>query len=211
MQLVILRHGRTQANEDHLYVGAHLDLPLSKNGRIDARNCGCNADISTVYVSPMLRARETARICFPQARQIPVEDFREMDFGVFEGRSADSMANDTAYRSWIDNWCIGKCPGGEDVASFTTRVSARVKELLCQAAQEGAERLVIAGHSGTVLAIMNTFTQGPNTEGVVDGKAYFEWLVSNAEGYFADVHFDDDGNPHLIDPIHFTNLDFLNR
>ena len=211
MQLVILRHGRTQANEDHLYVGAHLDLPLSRNGRNDARDCGCNADVETVYVSPMLRARETARICFPKAAQIPIEDLREIDFGVFEGRSAESMADDEAYRSWVDGWCVGRCPGGEDMSGYTARVSACVKELLCTCAQSGADRLVITAHSGTVLAIMNSFAPGPNANGVVDGKAFFEWLVGNAEGYHAQVQFDDNGNPQLIDPVHFTKLDFMSR
>ncbi len=211
MQLIILRHGRTQANEDHLYVGAHLDLPLSANGRRDARACGFCTDVETVYVSPMLRARETARICFPKAHQVPLEALREMDFGEFEGRSAESMADDAAYRSWIDGWCIGTCPGGEDVSDFTARVNACVKRLLCESAEKGTERLVIAGHSGTVLATMNSFTEGPNAEGVVNGKAYFEWLVGNAEGYHAQVQFDDDGTPRLANPVHFTSLDFMNR
>ena len=32
MRLVLIRHGRTRANEEHLYCGS-TDLPLSENGR----------------------------------------------------------------------------------------------------------------------------------------------------------------------------------
>ena len=39
----------------------------------------------------MTRARQTARILFPEAEQIVVPGLREMDFGTFEGRNYVEM------------------------------------------------------------------------------------------------------------------------
>lgn len=206
MQLIVLRHGRTQANEDDLYVGAHLDLPLSKNGRADARACGSVANIHHVYVSPMLRACETARICFPTALQTPIEALREMDFGSFEGRSPKSMENDMEYRAWVDSWCTSRCPGGENRAEFTRRTAQAVKRLLIDARDNAEELIIIIAHSGTVLATMDSFVQKQAPE---DEDTYFNWLVGNGEGRYADVEFDKMGNPILVNPKHFSSLEFM--
>ena len=208
MQFIVLRHGRTQANEDNLYVGAHLDLPLSKNGRADARTCGCSDKVTSVFVSPMLRARETARICFPQARQIPLEALREMDFGAFEGRSPDSMENDAAYRAWVDSMCTTRCPDGETRDEFTRRVADTVEGLLIDASAYGTENVTIVAHSGTVLAAMDTFAHKHGDDHKKE-DTYFSWLVSNGEGYRASVEFDAHGRPYFMQPEHFVTLDFL--
>ena len=213
MQLIILRHGRTQANEDDLYVGAHLDMPLSAHGRKDARACGCSEDVKMVYVSPSLRARETARICFPAARQHVIEALHEMDFGAFEGRSPDSMADDADYRAWVDGWCSGKCPGGEDRATFTQRVHDAVYQLLIEAKAHARERVIIVAHSGTVFATMSSLCihAKSGNDCADEGRAYFSWLVGNAEGYYAEVVFDEAKNPSLESPVHFTDLGFMGK
>lgn len=209
MQLIVLRHGRTQANEDNLYVGAHLDLPLSANGRADARACGQAGAAALVYVSPMLRARETARICFPRARQTPIETLREMDFGKFEGRSPDSMEDDAEYRAWVDSYCTIRCPGGETRDEFTERVASSVAQILLDAREKEAPYVIIVAHSGTVLATMDTFARKTDKGRPAEEDTYFSWLVGNGEGYHAEVEFDGDGTPYLVGPKRFSNLQFM--
>ena len=51
-----------------------------------------------VYVSPLCRAVDTARVLFPAARLVPVHDLREMGFGIFEGRNYVEMERDPDYR-----------------------------------------------------------------------------------------------------------------
>ena len=88
MRLVMLRHGATAGNEERRYVGRRTDEPLSDLGRTQCARLGTFGQVCAVYTSPLLRARQTARLCFPSARIIPVEDLAEYDFGAFEGRSA---------------------------------------------------------------------------------------------------------------------------
>ena len=83
MQIYLLRHGQTEYNAQHRYQGQQ-DIPLSAAGRAQLRPAGFMPDVA--YVSPLIRARQTAEIFFPGCPQIIVQDLREMCFGSFEGR-----------------------------------------------------------------------------------------------------------------------------
>ena len=88
MKIYLLRHGQTTYNVEKRYQGT-LDIPLSEEGRAQL----VRADISPkkVYVSPLIRARSTADILFHEAEQVVIDDFREMCFGIFQGRNYIEM------------------------------------------------------------------------------------------------------------------------
>lgn len=121
MKIYLLRHGLTEYNKDKRYQGTR-DIPLSAEGRAQL----AVADIApeTVYVSPLSRARSTAEIVFPQAEQVVVDDFREMCFGIFEGRNYIDMERDPEYLAWVGGNCEGSVPGGERKAEFSARTCA---------------------------------------------------------------------------------------
>ena len=62
MQIYLLRHGQTEYNAQHRYQGQQ-DIPLSAAGRAQLRPAGFMPDVA--YVSPLIRARQTAEIFFP--------------------------------------------------------------------------------------------------------------------------------------------------
>ena len=66
-----------------------------------------------VFVSPMLRCRQTAEILFPQIPQIEIDPWREMDFGEFEGKNYAQLNGDLRYQAWIDSGGTLAFPGGE--------------------------------------------------------------------------------------------------
>ena len=90
-EFLFLRHGRTAGNEHGSYVGGRTDEPLCPAGReallshLVQQPELFRAD--RLFVSPMRRCRETAALCFPHLSPEVVEDFRECDFGAFEGKS----------------------------------------------------------------------------------------------------------------------------
>ena len=94
MQIYLLRHGQTEYNAQHRYQGQQ-DIPLSAAGRAQLRPAGFMPDV--VYVSPLIRARQTAEIFFPGCPQIIVQDLREMCFGSFEGRHYIHIEHDPDY------------------------------------------------------------------------------------------------------------------
>ncbi len=97
MQIYLLRHGQTAWNAARRYQG-NQDIPLSAEGRAALRR----ADFSParVYVSPLMRARQTAAVLFPQAEQIVVPDLREMNFGSYEGRPYINIEEDAEFLAW---------------------------------------------------------------------------------------------------------------
>ena len=111
MLIWLIRHGSTELTEARKYQGV-LDTPLSKEGRGALKQAAFSPVL--VYTSSLIRTQETASVLFPPAKQISIPGLAEMDFGLFEGRSADEMAEDPAYRAWVDGFCMGRCPGGED-------------------------------------------------------------------------------------------------
>ena len=183
MKLVIMRHGQTEANERRVYAGVS-NVALSAEGVRQAHAAGVVQSVERVYVSALDRAKHTAAICFPHAKLIEVGGLGELDFGAFEGRSADEMKDDAAYRSWVDGRCIGTCPGGECRADLVRRVKAAIESIVGGARDRGDERVVIVGHGGTIMAAMSAFA---------DSDAdYFSWQVGNCEGYLIDVAFEGD-------------------
>lgn len=199
MEVWLIRHGMTRLGEEGRYQG-RADEGLSEGGRralrreeapcqaiaageaggqpcagadVGAPGGGCARALPHVYVSPALRCRETARILFPEAEQIPVPGLWEMDFGAFDGRGWWEMADDPAYRSWVDGGCLGPCPGGEDRTAFTRRVCAAFEWILEREAVPRPERagarppVVIVAHGGVQMAVLEKW-------GVPAGE-YFRW------------------------------------
>ena len=172
MNVWLIRHGRTEWNDTGRYQG-QTDLPLSNEGAAEL----VRADFSpkTVYVTPLKRTQETARILFPDARQIVIDDLREMDFGVFEGRTYIEMENDAQYREWVEDKCRGRCPGGESREEFAARVCAAFEKLM----DESEDDVVIVAHGGTQMSVMERFA--------VPHEPYFSRNAKNGTGYELDA------------------------
>ena len=171
MKIWLLRHGRTAWNAARRYQG-QTDIPLSDEGRAALRPLPHGPE--RVYVSPLRRARETAALLFPTARQVAVKDLTEMDFGVFEGRTADEMERDPAFRAWVAGNCEGRCPGGESRGEFCERTCSAFASLL----EKEREELVVVAHGGTVCAVLERF-------GLPESD-YFSWRPENACGWALD-------------------------
>ena len=178
MELILLRHGKTAANLEHRYNGV-TDDPLCEEGLREARAAKAAPDISLAYVSPLKRARQTAGICFPNAKQIVVDDLREMNFGDFEGRTAQEMEHDADYRAWVDGGCVDVCPNGESIPSFAKRAMAAFDSVVKDAAARGLNRAGVTAHGGVIMAIMYGYSH--------TDVSYFDWYVENCSGFRLEI------------------------
>ena len=198
MEILILRHGKTSMNKDGRYQG-RTDVPLCPEGEEELLAGGTLPGVEKVYVSPMSRAVRTAELCFPGARQVPVPDFREMDFGIFEGLNYEEMTGNEEYQKWVDGMCRGKCPGGESMPEFVDRVFAAFDGVARCAILAGERQLFIAAHGGTVMALLSRCA--------LPEKDYYDWFVPNGGGYV--VHLDESSwtqRPVLTEPQLFKRL-----
>ena len=170
MKIYLLRHGRTAWNDEFRYQGVS-DTPLSSQGEAELIPAGFLPDV--VYVSPLRRARRTAELLFPGVRQEVIADLAEMNFGVFEGRTAAEMERDSAYRAWVDGGCLGQCPGGESRTAFCERVCEAFAALVERTPD--AAPLAIVAHAGVQMAVMERFA--------LPEKSYFSWMSPKGGGY----------------------------
>jgi broad specificity phosphatase PhoE len=146
-RLIFVRHAEPdEAMRDRIC--GRLDPALSERGRAHAAEIASQLSaeqISAVYASPQLRARETAA---PLAARLGLEatvepDLREIDFGELEGLSpADAAARYPVEASWMTAPAAAAFPGGESVAALWHRATT-------------AARLIASRHSGTGAAVFS--------------------------------------------------------
>lgn len=194
MKVYLLRHGETVYNAQKKYLG-NTDLPLSEQGRKALARADFEPE--TVYVSPLRRTAETAEILFPSARQIVVPDFREMDFGIFEGKSFLDMERLPAYGEWVDGGCLGPIPEGESMAAFSTRTCAAFEVLVGQALDAGETLLAVVAHGGTQMAVMERFA--------LPRRDYFSWRGPLGGGFALDAaRWREERVLTLLDTVRYT-------
>lgn len=178
MQIWLLRHGKTQYNAEKRYQGVS-DIPLSKDGRNELVRA--EIQLKTVYITPLVRTRQTAEILFPDAELVVSDGLREMDFGDFEGRSYIEMEDDAAYRAWVDGGCRGQCPNGESMSELSERTCRAFEMLMLEAIEKGSD-LAIVAHGGTQMAIMERYAEPK--------KSFYEWMSPNAGGFVLEADAD---------------------
>ena len=172
MKIWLLRHGATVCNDERRYQG-WMDIPLSADGLKALRK----ADIepTVVYVSPLRRAKQTAAVLFPAAELVEVPALREMNFGAFEGRNYQEMADDPDYRTWVEGGCVGKTPGGESRAAFSDRIRTAFTALVDAALDAEEHQLVILAHGGTLMAALERYA--------LPRRDYYDWRCPLAGGF----------------------------
>ncbi len=174
MNLLLLRHAPTPATVAKRYQG-RLDEPLDAAGKRLAQEAGCWPEQSVVFVSPLQRARQTARLCFPNARHQVVAAFREMDFGVFEGQTAAELAENPAYTTWVAGLCQGQVPGGDHPDLYRAGVVQAFGKIVEEAILAELSAFALVAHAGTLMAIMTAFAR--------PARPFFDWQVPPCGGY----------------------------
>lgn len=178
MQVLLMRHGRTAGNIAKRYVGS-TDEPLCAEGVAHAQSSGTDASVASLYVSPLSRTLETARIKFPNAQMTVCADLREMDFGDFEGLTATELEQDEAYIKWVDSNCTLRCPNGEQMDEFADRICRAFDTIVRECIDNGDEQLVLVAHGGSLMSILSRYAKPQ--------RPYYEWYVDNCCGYRAQL------------------------
>lgn len=176
MELVVIRHGETQANAEGRYQGA-LDIGLNESGRrhiarLADEVAATQAPFDRLLASPLLRTRESAAIL---SRQLGlsvelVPAFRERDVGLFEGL-AQVEARTRYPELWARNitrrWAEAP-PGGETIDEVIARVSQGLTEL---ASIMQGERILLVAH-GVVAKVIRAVS-------IAGFDDFFEWQLPN--------------------------------
>lgn len=179
-RLVLLRHGRTEGTERHLYYGA-TDLPLLPVGIAELKTLRARG----IYPDPagfcfvtsgMLRANQTLQTIYGDVPYLTAPRLREVDFGIFEMKSYDALKDTPTYQSWLaGDWFQNTPPEGESFADCEARIRRELNMILA-----GRDDTLIVCHGGTILVIMQALF--PEEE-----KNGYAWQPKPGLGYEIDL------------------------
>ncbi len=148
----LIRHGQTKANEEGRYIGT-TDFALSDKGRselYDLLDSYVYPKVERVYSSPLERCTETAEILFPDTEMVIAEDFAELHFGQFEGKTADELIDNPAYREWLKGGMDAKPPEGESVSELCVRTYRGLHRILMEMMEQDFRHVAIVTHAGVI-------------------------------------------------------------
>lgn len=176
LKIHLIRHGATDANIQGMYIGAKTDLPISPEGFDELRLLKENNDypkIQKLYSSPMLRARQTAAILFPDCEIELVENMREYDFGVFEGKTAAELEGNPKFAAWV----AGKisAPEGESNTDFIKRICLGFNEIVVDMLNRNLSEAAVIMHGGAIMMLLAACA--------VPQHKPVEWATDNGRGY----------------------------
>ncbi|MCL2571871.1 MAG: histidine phosphatase family protein [Defluviitaleaceae bacterium] len=176
MQIHIVRHGKTVANEQRLYCGA-TDLPLSENGITELKELKAQGiypkHVDLYFTSGLMRTDETLDLLYGPVQRETLPQLMEYHFGEFEMKDYETLKDQDDYQAWItdENGQVS-CPGGDNKQDFTRRVIEGL-ELLKKRANEKSALAVV--HGGVIASIMEHLF--PNT------RNFYEWQPKPGYGY----------------------------
>jgi broad specificity phosphatase PhoE len=160
MRLTLVRHGETEGQSSIRYHG-RTDVRLSALGRTQMRRVRVALDaarFARVYASTLSRAVEAATIVGGATTIERVAGFDEIDFGEWEGLTAEEIAarDPEPYAGWMLDKAEFAYPGGESTRDFRARVVRALHELLTTA-PDGDLLLVV--HKGVIRAVLTELLQ----------------------------------------------------
>ena len=171
IDIFFIRHGATEGNLRRRYIG-RTDEPLCEAGLAQVKALQKRGlSVDRLFVSPMLRTRQTADILFPKMPYTVVDGLIETDFGRFEGKSADELSGDPAYQEWVDAMCLTPIPEGESVTDFKTRCCEAFTETIKNVPDGSHVGFVV--HGGVIMEIMEAYARPK--------KDFYAYHIGNGE------------------------------
>ena len=190
MTLYILRHGESTANAKGIFASRRLDVPLSENGVMQARNAARllgRFPISAVYASPLLRARQTAELACEQLGLKPVfrEALAEVDVGELEGKSERDAESMSSYERVLGFWEKGLYGEGFSGGETMLDAAERLKKLLSEIESGGCGHVLLVGHCLVFMTLIWLFcdNRGSTLESAHMGRGHFSILQKANDEY----------------------------
>lgn len=177
---------------DPLEDGMSFSNPQCDHPMCDHPMCGV-PDI--IFSSPLKRCLETASILFPEIKPVVIDNFRETDFGLFEGKNYQELMKDQschdAYQKWIDSNGSLPFPGGESRQGFEKRTKAGFFEML-DYLRKGEYRTALAViHGGSIMALLSSFL----------GGSFYDYKIENGGAFCCTLSLDGTAPEGLISDL----------
>lgn len=162
IELVLVRHGRTQWNVDKRYLG-HTDI-----GILDRSSTELSAlkkqlkdrMFHSIFCSDLKRCQETLEYIYPTSQDHIILDnrLREMDFGDWEGQTYEQLRLVDDYCNWLDDPQSITPPNGESWLEFKERIENFMETLTSLLKDEehvnSSSAILIVTHGGVIRQLL---------------------------------------------------------
>lgn len=132
--VLLVRHGRTDANVRGILAGRAAGVPLDDVGRAQAERTADRLAVVPlvgVVTSPLERCRETSDLLLRRqggAPDLTVDDaLTECDYGDWQGRSLADLAREALWSTVQTHPAAVTFPGGESLPAMQARAVAAVR------------------------------------------------------------------------------------
>ena len=178
IEVFLIRHGKTIANEKKLYCGK-TDLSLSDKGIEELKTLKKSIGYPKCdgyYTSGAKRANETFEVLYENKEFIELKGFFEYNFGDFEMKSYEDLKEDKKYIDWImDKNNQIACPNGESKKNYKERIKKQFRDFINTINNKKYKSVLLVSHGGTIGTILEEFYD--------DSKSFYEWQPSYGRGY----------------------------
>ena len=157
--LSLIRHGRTEANDNGIYIG-RTDYPLSEKGIAELYSKMDEyvyPGVAKVYSSPLRRCTETAEILFPDRDIVQIDNLIEMNFGKFDGKSADELVDLPEFKEWLQGGAECAPPEGESVADVQLRIFKALAVIIEDMMTNDLRHCAVVTHGGIITSMIAGF------------------------------------------------------
>lgn len=169
--ITLLRHGLTEANERREYLG-WTDSPLSVKGRKQIQQIKDSfSEYELLISSDLQRCVDTAKLFFPNSEILLNPLFREMNWGLWEGKTYEQLEEENHYQNWLKNPMEASVPEGESYPIFSKRVESGFQQLF----QKEFKNIAIMTHGGVIRELLVRYAP--------EEKSFWDWDIPHAGGY----------------------------
>ena len=192
MKIYLIRHSMTEGNKEKRYIGITDESLCPEGIQLLEERKDRYPSVSHVYVSPMKRCMQTAKIIYPERMETGNytcnEKLRECDFGMFENHNYIELSGCPEYQAWIDSGGRLPFPEGESRETFIRRTLKGFREVVQDARVHDRETIAVVAHGGTIMSIMEQYAV--KEDGRPAGN-YYDYQIKNGEGYELRISEDD--------------------
>ena len=187
IELILLRHAKTQGNLSHRYIGNKTDEDILESEKMllsGYRKIECDM----LFSSPLKRCIQTALAISENENIKIIDEFSEIDFGKFEGKNYEELNGDKDYQLFIDSGGKAGFIQGEGYDEFIVRTLVgfnRLIEYVKNDISNGrrVKKVLALVHGGTIMSILSFLC----------GGEYYDYQVKNLCGYRVELKICEDG------------------
>lgn len=169
MVIALFRHGLTEENKRKAYLGWN-DSPLCA----ESLHLATASRYECYFSSDLNRCINTANLLFPNETYTLLKDFREMDFGKWQGKTYEELKDSKHYQQWIADPFYLSPPDGESFLKFSNRVQNGWDQMTKAILAKNVKRCAVISHGGVVKYLLSKFAP--------EKKEFWSWEVPHGYG-----------------------------